>query len=426
MANPDVNMDCQTTIVPVPHSQTNTDNANTVSTAKINDDNDESNKDSSDDKNNNHNHSTLARVHSLSSEWQRELQRRATAATNSFKRPRTWVLIFGWSLALCAGIVNVVAYRSWGTYVSHMTGDTTAIGMRIEGVHQRDTQFEELNEAVFILLSFLFGAFLCGILIDKNQVHFGGKSFYGLALVGNSVLLIIATFQESPLLAGCITATACGLQNAMCTSHFGAVVRTTHVTGTATDIGSTLGRITMIFLRNGCRRSSMNVLDSAEVGVDARKLLVLAPMLLCFLAGTVTGAYLHTLVGVYALLIPATLTGVVGLLYTLFRQRLKGYLRHIESDRLNKDFEKVQGAVERAQMMISAFKRMRQLGKFNKKAEEEEEGVVIELEEGFEDMLERMRDLEEGLESFYQSPRSSLSGSSHRHHTASNNTGHAQ
>jgi len=349
-----------------------------------------------------HEHTQLGRVHSISS----EMYRRASAARNSFKRPRTWVLIFGWSLALCAGIVNVVAYRSWGTYVSHMTGDTTAIGMRIEGVHQRGTHIEELNQAVLILISFLFGAFLCGILIDKNQVHFGGKSFYGLALVGNSILLIIATFHENPLLAGCITATACGLQNAMCTSHFGAVVRTTHVTGTATDIGSTLGRITMIFLRNGCRHSSMNIVDRAEVGVDARKLLVLAPMLLCFLLGTMTGAYLFTFLDVFALLIPASLTGCVGLFYMLFRQRLKGYLQNSETERLNKDFEKIRGTLERAQMFLRSFNASHRNSKGGDDNKENNGQVVIELEEGFEDMLERMRDIEEGIEHFCHSPRS--------------------
>jgi len=342
----------------------------------------------------------LGRALSISSETYRQ----ATAARNSFKRPRTWVLIFGWSLAFCAGIVNVVAFRSWGTYVSHMTGDTTAIGMRIEGVHQRGTQIEDLQKAVVILLSFLFGAFLCGILIDKNQVHFGGKSFYGLALVGNSILLIIATFHEKPLLASCITATACGLQNAMCTSHFGAVVRTTHVTGTATDIGSTLGRITMIFLRNGCRHSSMNIVDRAEVGVDARKLLVLAPMLLCFLLGTMTGAYLFALMDVFALLIPASLTGVVGLCYMLFRQRLKGYLKHIEAERLNMQFESMRGTLERAQTMLHSFKSPHHASKDGDDNVVEDGEVVIELEHGFEDMLERMRTIEEGIEHFRQMP----------------------
>eukprot|EP00443_Scrippsiella_acuminata_P110018 CAMPEP_0115688782 /NCGR_PEP_ID=MMETSP0272-20121206/61197_1 /TAXON_ID=71861 /ORGANISM="Scrippsiella trochoidea, Strain CCMP3099" /LENGTH=230 /DNA_ID=CAMNT_0003128499 /DNA_START=82 /DNA_END=770 /DNA_ORIENTATION=+ len=64
-----------------------------------------------------------------------EMHRRAKATRSTFQRPAIWVMVFGWSLAMCAGFVNVVAYRSWHVFVSHMTGDTTSIGMHIEGYH---------------------------------------------------------------------------------------------------------------------------------------------------------------------------------------------------------------------------------------------------------------------------------------------------
>ena len=128
---------------------------------------------------------------------------------------------------------------------------------------------ESLKEACLLVLSFLVGAYACGLLIDKNQVHFMGKAFYGLALVLNSSLLSFAAFVPGRLLPVCLVAAACGLQNAMCTSHFGAIIRTTHLTGTVTDIGSTLGRISMIYLRKGCRRSRLDHVERAEVGVDA-------------------------------------------------------------------------------------------------------------------------------------------------------------
>ena len=51
------------------------------------------------------------------------------------------------------------------------------------------------------------------------------------------------------------------------------------MTGTVTDIGSTLGRISMIYLRRACRCSELNDIERAEIGVDARKLGVLAGLL---------------------------------------------------------------------------------------------------------------------------------------------------
>merc|ERR1719277_2035145 len=168
------------------------------------------------------------------------------------------------------------------------------------------------------------------MLVDKNQVHFGGKSLYGTALVGNSAVFLITAAFIDEYYAAFFAATASGLQNAMCTSHFGAIVRTTHVTGTVTDIGSTMGRMATVFLRKGLRQSRLNVVERAEVAVDAKKLLVLLPMWLCYLSGTILGAYLETVLKVYALALPASLTMSVGLVYLLFRRHLKSYLRRIE------------------------------------------------------------------------------------------------
>jgi uncharacterized membrane protein YoaK (UPF0700 family) len=287
------------------------------------------------------------------------MQQKAHATRAGFKRPAFWVLFFGWSLALCAGLVNVVAMQSWGTYVSHVTGDTTAIGLRIEGYDKGRHDFAPLRESITVLLSFLFGAFLCGLLIDKNQVHFGGKSLYGIALVGNAVLLALSVVMTTDMASACLASMACGLQNAMCTSHFGAVVRTTHVTGTITDIGSTMGRMAMISLRNGCRRSRLDVLERAEVGVDARKLLVLGPMWVSFLLGCIAGAYLVGSIGVHAMLVPAGITFSMGSIYMLFRHRFKKFFKGTTQDRLNKDLEEVETSLSRTRTYLTNLRKRR-------------------------------------------------------------------
>ena len=166
------------------------------------------------------------------------------------------------------------------------------MAFRLEGYTQKEYGTESFREAAYLVFSFLAGAYTCGILIDKNQVHLLGKAFYGLALVLNSSLLITAAFLPGKLVPACFVAAACGLQNAMCTSHFGAIIRTTHVTGTVTDIGSTLGRISMIYLRKGCRRARLDDVERAEVGVDARKLLVLSGLWTFYFIGGLTGIFM--------------------------------------------------------------------------------------------------------------------------------------
>ena len=196
-----------------------------------------------------------------------------------------------------------------------------------------------------MVLSFLCGAYACGLLIDKNQVHFGGKAFYGLALVLNSSLLVSAAFIPGRLLPACLVAAACGLQNAMCTSHFGAIIRTTHVTGTMTDIGSTFGRISMIYLRKGCRRSKLNDVERAEVGVDARKLAVLFGLWSFYFMGGLFGVYMENIIPgppQRALLLPAAFTGSVGLFYMACRQILKDYIKKLERERFEADLKEAQ------------------------------------------------------------------------------------
>eukprot|EP00931_Biecheleriopsis_adriatica_P022150 TRINITY_DN14314_c0_g1_i3.p1 TRINITY_DN14314_c0_g1~~TRINITY_DN14314_c0_g1_i3.p1 ORF type:complete len:417 (+),score=81.53 TRINITY_DN14314_c0_g1_i3:108-1253(+) len=315
-----------------------------------------------------------------------ELRQKATATRAGFKRPSVWVLVFGWSLAICAGFVNTVSFRCWGLYVSHVTGASTAIGLRIEGYQQNEHSFDTLGEALWLVLSFVIGAYLCGLLIDKNQVHFLGKAFYGLALVGNALLLVAAAFVPYRMVSACCASTACGLQNAMCTSHFGAVVRTTHVTGTVTDIGSTLGRMSMIFMRNGCRRSRLNVLERAEVGVDARKLLVLLPMWVSFVIGCIAGAYVENGLRQLAFLVPAAFTFTVGLAYMLFRQMLKDYIKKLEKSRLNDDLHDIQEALAHTQERLHS------------RQSSEGEDLVVELDEEVGHIMDVLHDLEADVE----------------------------
>eukprot|EP00439_Symbiodinium_sp_Y106_P027670 s2749_g3.t1 len=269
-----------------------------------------------------------------------EVQSKAAAVRKSFQRPKFWVTGFGWCLAACAGAANTIAFKCWSLYASHVTGNTSRMAFHAEGFHQNENDFETILQASSLVLSFLLGAYACGMLIDKNQVHFLGKAFYGLALVLNSALLASAAFFPGQLAPACMVAAACGLQNAMCTSHFGAIIRTTHVTGTVTDIGSTLGRISMIYLRKGCRRSRLDDVERAEIGVDARKLAVLMGLWVFYFIGGVLGLYAENkLPGPHALLAPASVTGSLGIFYMTCRHVLKSYLQRLERERFSADLQ---------------------------------------------------------------------------------------
>mmetsp|Transcript_2656 Transcript_2656/g.7927 ORF Transcript_2656/g.7927 Transcript_2656/m.7927 type:complete len:394 (-) Transcript_2656:70-1251(-) len=322
----------------------------------------------------------------------------------SFVAPKVWMVAFGVLLAFCAGAVDVVTWRSLGVFTSHITGTTAKLGMRLEGVTTGINESWDVFHSWLLVGSFILGSFLCGLVIPKNQVHFGGKSFYGIALLGNSCLLMVSALVGPPqppiqgqevtdpqaIAAGCLAATACGLQNAMCTMHFGAVVRTTHITGTSTDIGSTAGRAAMILLRRGCLYRKTNELERMDLLDDANKLRVLLLLFAGFLCGTIFGAFLDSAMGMHGLFVPATITGTTGFAYLFFRTQMKQHLKKLEERRLKDELKDIDVALHRAHSYLEQVS-----------AREQEELDGGELDEIIEHSLEVMHDVEATITQLY-------------------------
>lgn len=304
---------------------------------------------------------------------------KAEKIRSSFTIPAKPIIAVGAGLAVCAGMVNSSALLKFGAVVTHTTGHVTGLGLRLEGLRinmftddeeileyrnstltsdNEELHSAQLAQSLSILFSFIFGAFLCGLIIPKNAVNFGGKSFYGSALLANSALLVVAAVvgnsaMDRRLLATSMCACASGLQNAMCTMHLGAVIRTTHVTGTSTDIGSTAGRAVMILCRNRCRRKQMPHVDAAELFVDGAKLGILLILLLSFFLGTFLGCFFYENIGVWTLLIPAGITGTMGLSYALFRDTLKRQYKSWQRDKMQEVQEKIHRADQRMQNILA-------------------------------------------------------------------------
>ncbi len=83
-------------------------------------------------------------------------------------------------------------------------------------------------------------------------------------------------------------------------------IRTTHFTGTVTDLGLILGR-------------------SRRHGIDKRKAAVLTVTLLLFLAGGAAGLLIGARLGGYALVVPAVICGAVAIASVLHDRRRRGF-----------------------------------------------------------------------------------------------------
>lgn len=209
---------------------------------------------------------------------------------------RPWV--FGGALALAgvAGYVNVVVLGVFHVPVSHMTGAVSRVGIDVAAGDLAD-----LRVVVSIVAGFLGGAVLSGALIGGRKLVPGRR--YGVALLIEGAVLAAAA---ALLLAGnpfgvTLAAMACGIQNAMASSYFGLVIRTTHVTGIVTDVGVMLGH----WIRHRRLRTW--------------KLALLLTILAGFFGGGLAGAVGYRRLGVGALGIAAAGCVAAGGAYVLWR-----------------------------------------------------------------------------------------------------------
>merc|ERR1719210_2627647 len=107
----------------------------------------------------------------------------------------------------------------------------------------------------------------------------------------------------------------------------------------------------------------------------------------------------------WAMLVPASITFTVGIVYTLFRQQLKDRLKRIEKARLQKDLDSMHETMERTKTYIQNWRHHaggRHAQKGNSDTDTSNTDViVIELEEELGQMLETMQEVEADLEDLY-------------------------
>ena len=137
------------------------------------------------------------------------------------------------------------------------------------------------------ILCYIAGAAFTGFLIGHQSFTLSGNLPYDFVLAAEFLLLLVTSLEEyfeSERQAIFPAAVALGLQNALTTSFSGAIVRTTHLTGTSSDIGMFLGRI-------GWRAVTGKQLRGEGERNDIAKLRLLCLLWAGFFAGALIGAW---------------------------------------------------------------------------------------------------------------------------------------
>lgn len=204
------------------------------------------------------------------------------------------------TLAWVAGYTNIIAFIACGTVTSHVTGNASNLGRHVVEGNWWSAAF-----MLFVLLSFFAGACISAILTEAGWRR-GSESIYVLPTMVEAGLLAAFAVglelhepgrQASSFagwwLAG-VASTAMGLQNATITRISSGVVRTTHLTGVLTDLGSeTIQFLYWLADRTRTKTSPTPVAlaQAARSSPAARRLALLVSIIGSFVLGAGLGTF---------------------------------------------------------------------------------------------------------------------------------------
>ncbi|KAK3252768.1 hypothetical protein CYMTET_37943 [Cymbomonas tetramitiformis] len=219
------------------------------------------------------------------------------------------VYLAAFVLCFNAGFMNGASMAGMYKYgsITSVTGTVAHLGVEFQ-----HGDLDKAKHYGLLLFSFFTGSSICGLYIPNKHVQIG-KQRYGYALFNTSLFIVLATYFNNEDFSKCLIAAACGLQNGMASQYSSNVMRTTHVTGTITDLGLAIGRLLGARLRN----------ETGDHTVVSWKIQFLSLELVGFFLGSLTGARLWDDYGDKVMYVPAVSSATLGLTYSVYRYRIK-------------------------------------------------------------------------------------------------------
>lgn len=202
------------------------------------------------------------------------------------------------TLAWVAGYTNICTILACNTVTSHASGTVSNLGRDVvEGA------WGSAGFMLFLLVSFFLGAATSAVLTETGRRR-GWQSIYVLPMAAQALLLSAFAMgielHDPAARAGgpalwwmtCTASMAMGLQNATITRISSGVVRTTHLTGVLTDLGSETVQF-LYWLRDRSTtsppRDMRGLVRSVRVHPTARRLALLASIIGSFALGAALG-----------------------------------------------------------------------------------------------------------------------------------------
>jgi uncharacterized membrane protein YoaK (UPF0700 family) len=200
---------------------------------------------------------------------------------NIIKQSKLWVYTTAFIMSFNGGYINSICLVSiLKNAVGYVTGNLTLAGDYFERGN-----FLLFSHLLLLVVCFLFGSIISGLIIKKQNLERDHR--YNISLILQSLLVLTSIFLLlfHKTEASYLLAITMGMQNAM-TTHYGtALIRTTHMTGTTTDLGIIIAR----WIKGHT--------------IEYWKLILYISLISGFLFGAVVGAIMYSFIHIFALFI---------------------------------------------------------------------------------------------------------------------------
>ena len=163
----------------------------------------------------------------------------------SLRHVPSWLM-----LCFAAGAVNGTTLLACQRFVTHLTGSVTRLGMEV-------SRIAIMLDFLLVVAAFVVGAMMAGLLIN-GRAHRGKRPLFSLPLWMTAAIVACvgaaghvgwlgpfggSVDEPRDFLHLCALSFAMGVQNAAVATSTGQLVRTTHLTGPATDLGVHLAEL---------------------------------------------------------------------------------------------------------------------------------------------------------------------------------------
>ncbi|MED7820361.1 MULTISPECIES: YoaK family protein [unclassified Francisella] len=152
---------------------------------------------------------------------------------NTIHQSSLWIYLAVILLSLNGGYINAATIISFlHNAVGYVTGN-----IALSGTYLAKDDYMMFLSAILLVISFLIGAILSGLIIEDINYNkdYRYKANLILQLILVSISIVLIYYKQT--YCQYLLAMAMGLQNAMTTHYGSALIRTTHMTGTTTDLG---------------------------------------------------------------------------------------------------------------------------------------------------------------------------------------------